>query len=481
MPHCKRGIATEEIKYESRPSRVTNSRNWLLAWCAISLAVVLACHQVRPVVDYVDDFSFLVDAVNVIGYVLIVGVPVFLPAAIIFGTSDGRARISASLKDGKGLLEVFLGSLMRVYALVLLLSLCVSLALFYYPLLLRPSAIIYLAPVLVATAVVSIILASIGVIFVMVTNEAIVSTSMGCVLTVGLAMLFGWNSRALWWSITRNLAVCSPSNLVRIFAGLLSNYSSDTSPSFEYHGIFGFTATMDTVLLVLALFGVVILIGFVVSIRLLQHNISVWEKEKELRRIGIWDSEKDHKLGIRGIRRRYLKRSSVLVGLIIIVLAVAMVGKNSYAGVVLEGTTYVFHLSPEMGERIDLGEWNVFPCEVQPPQYDLPILLHYTFEIENYMDHDCPSELTFFYAMLNMSSSEFQSLNETERRLQCNARNRTLGNFGGGGGGIGLGMYYGPFTYVLKVIAAENETASGYLYTRIALYQSSTFLWHPWD
>ncbi|TFF96361.1 hypothetical protein EU546_01565 [Candidatus Thorarchaeota archaeon] len=463
----------EEIGYATKTSRFFYSEKWLLAWTIVSFVIIMACYLVRPIVDYTDDFSFLVDAVNVIGYVLIVGIPVFLPAGIVFGTSDGKEQISTLLNSGKGPLEVFLRSLVKVYALVFIFSSAISIALFFYPLLLGSSATSYLASVFVATLIVSLALASIGVIFVMITNEPLVSASMGCVLTVGLAILFGWNSRVIWWSVTRNLAILSPSNMVKIFAGLLSNYSPVTYP-FDYHGLFGFTTTMDTVLLVLAVFGVVILLGFAAIIRLLKHNISVWEKEKELRRIGIWDSEKEHRRRITGIRRRYVKRSSVLVGLIIIVLTAAMVGKNSYAGMVIENTTFVFHRSSEMGERIDLGEWNIFPCEVQPPQYSLPILLHYGFIIEDYMEHDCPSELTFFSAMLNMSSSEFQSLNETERRLQGKARNRTLGNFGGRVSGIGLGMYYGPFTYVLKVIAAENETTSGFLYTRITLYQSST-------
>ena len=170
-----------------------------------------------------------------------------------------------------------------------------------------------------------------------------------------------------------------------------------------------------------------------------------------------------------------MKRSSVLVSLIIIVLTVATIGTTSYTNTIINSSTIIFHQSPELGEQINLGDWYIFPCDVQPSQYGLPNILHERFEVEDYMAHDCPDELSFFYSMLNMSSSEFLSFNETERRAQCNYRNRTLDEFSGAGGSLNLGSYYGPFTYVLKVIAAENETTSGFIYSRILLYQSSTF------
>jgi hypothetical protein len=469
----------EETEYGFKTSRLPYSTRGLTAWGALSLLITIACYLVRPVVDDVGDFSTLVDTVNVVAYVFIVGIPVFLPAGIVFGTSNGKEHISRLLSSEKRPVEVFLRSLMKMYALVFLFSLLLSVALFYYPLLSGSSSASYLPPVFVATLIVSLFLASIGAIFVMITDEPIVSTSIGCVLTVSLAVLFGWNSRALWDSVTRSLAILSPSNLVRIFAGLLSNYSPDTDYSYEYHEVFGFTSTMNSVVLVLTLFGALIVIGFIVSIKSLQRNSSFWNQERDLRKVRIWEAEKEYRRNIAGLRRRYVKRSSIVVGLIIIVLAVAIVGKNSYAGMVIQNATFVFHQSPEMGERIDLGEWYIFSCEVQPAQYDLPNILHYSFEIRDWMAHECPSELTFLYSMLNMSSSEFQDCNETERRLQCRARNRTLGEFGGSSGAIDLGLYYGSFAYVIKVIAAENETTSGFLYTLITLYQCPTTSWHP--
>lgn len=464
----------EESKNGSKAGRFFTTKTWLILWGIVSTAVVIVCYQVRPSVEFVNEFSTLVNAVNVIGYVLIVGVPVFLPAGIVFGTSNGKEYISALLRSGKNPIDVFLRCLLRIYALILLFSLSVSSVLFYEPLRLGAPSIVYLLPVSIATFIVSLILASIGVIFVMITDELIVSTSMGCALTIGLARLFGWNSWVLWHSVTKNQAILSPSNLVKILASMISDYSPDSHYSFESYRVFGFTATVDSILLVLAFFGSIILIGFIVSIKILQRNVLTWEEDNKLRKTGIWESEHEYKQKIAKIRRRLVKRSSILVSLIIIVLTIATISTNSYASIVIENTTIIFHESPESGERIILGDWYIFSCDVQPTQYGLPNILHDSLQTEDWMTHGCPDDLYVFFSMLNMSTSEFQGLNETERRTQCDFINVTSGCFGRGGA-VNLGSYYGPFTYVLKIIAAENETTSGFIYSIINLYQSPTF------
>ena len=472
----------EESRNAPRISRFCITKTWLAIWIISSSIVILACYLNRPLVRYTDEFSVLINAMNVIAYVLAIGLPVFLPAGIVFGTSKGKENIFGLLQSGKKPALVFLRCLAEVYSLVLVFSLIVSGVLFYEPFLLgtrfsQPLGtgfLVYLSPVIIATLVVSLILASIGVIFVMITDEFIISTVMGSALTIGLATLFGWNSREVFYSVMKIQAILSPSNLARIFAGKLSNYDPNSGFPFEYFRSFGFTASMDSIILVLAMFGSIILIGFIAGIKIFQHNSSIWAKEREIRKIRIWETERDHKEKITKIRRRIVKRSSVLVSLIIIVLIVATIGTTSYTNTVINNSTIIFHQSPETGEQINLGDWYIFSCDVQPAQYDLPNIVHYSAQTEDWMIHDCPDELTFFYAMLNMSSSEFQNFNETERRAQCSSLNTTSGTFGRGGA-ISLGSYYGSLTYVLKVIATENETATGFIYSRIILYQSPTF------
>ncbi|MGY5880805.1 MAG: hypothetical protein RTV31_11175 [Candidatus Thorarchaeota archaeon] len=473
----------EESTTAPEISRLCITKTWFSIWIISSCIVILACYLNRPLVRSLDEFTVLINAVNVIAYVLALGFPVFLPAGIVFGTTKGKENIFRLLQSGKKPALVFLRCLAEVYGLVLVFSIVVSGVLFYEPFLvgtvfsepIGTGFLIYLSPVIIATLIVSLVLASIGVIFVMITDEFIISTTMGSALTIGLATLLGWNSREVYYSVLKGQAILSPSNLVRIFAGKLSNYvPGDGRFSFEYFRSFGFNVSMDSILLVLAMFGSIILIGFIASVKILQRNSSIWVNEREIRKIGIWETEQEHKQKIVKIRRRIVKRSSVLVSLIIIVLIVASIGTTSYTNLVINNTTVIFHQSPETGEQINLGDWNIFSCDVQPAQFDLPNIIHYNARTEDWMIHDCPDELTFFYAMLNMSSLEFQNFNETERRAQCSSLNTTSGTYGRGGA-FSLGSYYGSLAYVLKVIATENETTTGFIYSRIVLFQSPTF------
>jgi hypothetical protein len=471
----------EESKEEPRLGRFCITRKWLVIWAVSSSIVILVCYLVRPYVYYDDEFSVLVNAMNVISYVLAIGLPAFLSASIVFGTSTSRAHISALLKSGKSTVAVFLRCLIEVYGLVLLFSASISSVLFLEPQLMgtsfhRPEGtgfLIYLPPVLIATLVVSLLLASVGVLFVMITDDIIISTAIGCVLTIGLATLVGWNSFTLWESLTRGLAMLSPSNLARILAASISGY--DSADSFTIASYFGFTATLSSILLALAIFGFIVFIGLIASIKVFQNNTlhgmtdGRTEKSPE-----IWESEPERREEHAKIKQRMKIRRLALAGLIMIMLTITAVGTASYANTVVAETTIIFHQSPEGGEQITLGEWYIFSCDVRPPQYGVMNIMHYECIFEDW--RDCPEELSFYYCMVKMSSSDFQLLNETGRRSVCgDAMNYTQDDWGAIGSSRNIGFDYGPYTFALKAIAAENETIAGSLYCSITLSQSPTF------
>lgn len=215
----------------SRTTHFGITKTWFIGWVIASSITILVCYVVRPFVSYEDEFSVLVNAMNVISYSLGIGLPVFLASSIAFGTSNARRHILALLKSDKKPVEVFLRCLVEVYALVSLFSVSIAIALFLEPQIMgvwfrAPAGtgfLIYLLPVLVATLIVSLLLATIGVFLVIVTDDIIISTSMGCALTIGLATAIGWNPRALWDSLTHGIAMLSPHNLARILAGFLSS------------------------------------------------------------------------------------------------------------------------------------------------------------------------------------------------------------------------------------------------------------------
>jgi hypothetical protein len=475
----------EENKNEPRVNRFCITKTWLVIWAVSSSIVILFSYIVRPYVDYGDEFSVLVDAMNVISSTLIIGLPVFLPAGIAFGTSAAKAHSVALLRSGKNPREVFLRCLTETYALILAFSVIITSALFLEPYLVRTSFydprgtgfLIYFPSVLIAAFVVSLLLASIGVFFVVISEDVIVSTTLGCVVTIGLATLVGYDSWTLWASVKKGIAMLSPSNLVKILAGTMSNYRPERDTQFTSYSYFGFTATLPAILAVLAIFGFVVFVGLLVSSKLFQRNTSNWIAEKRYSRSEIWEPTPERKEEDMRIKGRLKKRRLALVGLVIIVLAVSTIGTSAYTSTVIEATTIIFHQSPQGGEKITLGEWHIFPCNVQPGQYGQMNILHFECYLEDWFLHDCPGDLSFYYSMLNMSSSDFQNLNETGRRAVCDFRNITLGEWGGTGGSWNLGTYYGPFSFALKVFATENETISGYLYCAITLAQSPTFFY----
>jgi len=469
----------EDKKEAARASRFFITKKWLVVWSVVSIIVILACYSIRPYVGHDDEFAVLVNSMNVIAYVLIIGLPVFMIPGIVFGTWTAKERVLALQKSGKSGSKVFLHCLLEVYALTLTFSVIVTIALFLEPLLVRTSFyqprgtgfLIYLPPALIATLVISTLLAAIGVLFAVVTDDVIISTTMGCAVTIGLATMVGWNSFALWGSVTRSIAMLSPSNLARIFAGSISGYipTHDT----DIASYFGFEASLSSILLSLAVLGFISFAGLLASYRVFRSNISNWSKIAEIRQgTAVWEFELERQGVPKELRHKLRIRRAALVGFIAVFLIVAAFGTASYSTFVLDQTTVLFYRSPGGGEQITLGDWYIFPCNVQPAQYGQRNILKFTCELEEW--GTAPEELSYYYSMLNMSSSNFQLLNETGRRSLCSYDNRTEGDWGGMGGHWDLGLDSGSYTFVMKIVAAENETLPGFMYFWIELLQE------PW-
>jgi len=271
--------------------------------------------------------------------------------------------------------------------------------------------------------------------------------------------------------VTRGIAMLSPSSIVRVFAGSISGYSPTHGTSLASY--FGFDATLSSILLALAVLALISLTGLLVGFKLFKTNTIQWSKVVEIHTsAGVWESELERQ-GVHTRIRRSLKiRRAALVTFVTIVLVVGASGTAAYSSMVVDQSTIVFHRSSEGGEQIDLGEWYIFSCNVQPPRYGQQNFLRYDCLVENW--GSAPEDVSVYYSMLNMSSSNFQLLNETSRRLLCSNHNRTQGDWGGLGGGWSLGYYSGEFTFVLKIIATENETLPGSMFFWIELLQS------PW-
>ncbi len=458
-----------------RANRFSTTKFWFIGWVIVSSTAIIACYVLRPYVSYEDEFAVLVNATNVISYVLAIGLPVFLASGIRFGTSSARRHILALEKSGKSSIEVFLRCLGETYALVLVFSVFISLVLFLEPQVVETTFydpigtgyLIYLLPVMTATLVVSLLLATIGVFLVIITDDMILSTSLGCALTIGLALAVGLNTPSFIHSLVRGIALLSPSNIVRILAGLLSGYSPSGDESLATY--FGFHATPASVFIVLVVFSVMAISCIIVSIKILERTTSFWplvqKKDSE-----IWESKPDHKGDNLKFKREMKIRRVVLASSIILLLALLPFVTTTYSNIVLEESAIIFHQSPEDGEQIDLGEWYIFTCNIRPPLAGQSNYFHRECEIVDW--GSAPETLSFYYSSLHMQESEFNLLNETARRSLVTYRNRTQGEYSGFAGSWNLGQDFGIYIVVMKIIAAENSTLSGFVHCSITIYQS---------
>jgi hypothetical protein len=376
--------------------------------------------------------------------------------------------------------HVFLRCLIETYALVLTFSVIITGTLFLAPFFSGTSFydpqgtgfLIYFPSGLAATLVISLILASIGVFFAIVSDDVVISTTLGSALTFGLATIVGYSPAAIWASVTRGIAMLSPSSIVRVLAGSLSGYNPPTHGT-DLASYFGFDATLSSILLALGIFALISLTGLLVSIKFFKINTRQWFEMAEIRiKQGVWESELERQGAHIRIRRGLRIRRAALVGLVTIVLIAGASGTAAYSSMVVEQTTVIFYQSPVGGEQIVLGDWYSFSCNVQPSRYGQRNFLKYDCLVDDW--GNAPEEVSVYYSMLNMSSSNFQALNEASRRLLCNYHNRTEGDWGGIMGSWDLEFYSGEFTFVLKVVASENETQPGFMYFWIQLLQE------PW-
>ena len=447
------------------------SRLWVVFWIIASSIAILAGVSQRGVVRYDTEIHVLVNSMSVIAFVLILGFPIFSLSSIILGTSAAKKRIIEFSRSGMTSRKVFFRIVIKIYALVIGFCITLAIALFLepwvlgieFPSLSGSSYITYFPAALVATAVISLILVSFGVLLVTVTDDVLISAMTGIVSVVGIQLL-------VWWvSVVHNVRLLSPMNFITILAGHLSGYIPPEIGIFA--GYFGLELPFSFILAILMIFVGLAIVSLLVSLKLFQTNMTNWmilEGESDTE---IWEAEPELLDNYGKIRRGLRIRRRGTVVLVLCLLVVMAFRTNIYASSVVEQTTFILHESPDGGEAIILGEWTIISCDVQPSQFALESRLRYRVTVDEW--GTAPYKVDFFYEMLNMTPSEFQSLNETERRVLLYNRSLERPDRGYMGGTIGVLRDTGLYTFALKAIASDNETLPGVLYCSIQLTQSA--------
>ena len=457
-----------------------SKKKWYGIWILSSIIVLCFCYIFRPNVRYTDEFAVLLNSINVISYTMAFGIPFFLAASISFSSSVSKSQAQTKYEQGASSIRVFLSGLGKSYLLASFFVVCSTIALFIEPSVTGTTFytpqgtgfLIYLPSVIIASLFISFILTSIGVFLAVLTDEVILSTAIGSTLTIFLALIIGWVPYVLRNSLTRSIAMVSPHNLLRTLAVSLTNYDISTSGGIT--SLVGFQSTFGTVISNLAFFAGIALIFILLSVRVLHHNVSYWKIESgQSKDDEIWAANVEGSTSgnVKPIARELkMRRVGLIIGIGFLILTMSM-GTAAYQTTVREESTIVFYQSPDGGEPIHLGEWYIFSCNVQSVSYDVYHYLHHECHLIDW--GSAPSEVTYFYSMLNMSTLEFNNENETARRNHCNSNNRTQGDWGGMGGSWNLLYGTGTFIFVLKIVAANNEALSGSILFSIKLSQSA--------
>ncbi|OLS22955.1 MAG: hypothetical protein ThorAB25_25030 [Candidatus Thorarchaeota archaeon AB_25] len=448
-----------------------HTRLWVVFWIIASSVVIVTIVSQRGEVRYDTEIQVLSNSMSVIAFVLTIGFPIFSLSSIILGTSATRKRIIELSRVGMSSREVFFRIVLKMYALVMGFCITLTVALFLEPWVLgidfpSPSGssyITYFPAAFVTTSVISLILVSFGILLVTVTDDVLISAMMGILSVVGIQLL-------VWWiSNSHSVRLLSPMNFITILAGHLSGFVPPEIGIFA--GYFGLELPFSLILTILIIFIAIAIVSLLVSFKLFQTNMTNWMILEGKSDTEIWESEPELWEKHRKIRGRLKVRRRVTVFLVLCLLVVMAFRTNIYASSVVEQTTFILHESPDGGEAIILGEWTVISCDVQPAQYSLESRLRYRVTVEDW--ENAPDNVDFYYEMLNMTPSEFQSLNETERRSLLYNKTVEKPERGYLQGTICILRDSGLYTFALKAIASDNETLSGVLYCSIQLTQSA--------
>jgi hypothetical protein len=306
-------------------------------------------------------------------------------------------------------------------------------------------------------------------------DDSRLCVALGCVSTLLLAFLGGWNAAPspFDYSLTRNLAFLSPHNIVRALAITLSGYQFESANRMvEYVG-FAFSA--ENLVVPLLLCGSISIVLLIVAQRVLVKNSGRWALLGMMPpRHEIWPStpspEKSQETARTGRSLRIQRGLTVLM--IAVLLVSTSAGLSLYTTNVSNNTTFIHYVSPGDNEEISVGVWNVYDVDVQPPFPGLFNSLLMDCSIQSW--GNASDSLSFYFDILAMNSTEFNSLDE-ESRLALLFFNRLNKTWNGYEWGFGLGRNleesYGSYICVLRIIADANPLENSYIEGSLIIVQ----------
>ncbi len=433
-----------------------------------SLGVLLVTPERR-----VFEINLLLSTVNIVSMTFSTGLFSFLTAAVLFNSQTSRQYLLRRIKL-VGERRAFLLRILHAIAVVSIFTIVMTIVAFLIPIILNwyPTLPVHFAAipaVLVASLIGSACLVTIATFVASLTDDSRLCVLLGCASTIVIANMAGWSSDVTSYSLTRNLALLSPHNLVKGLAVQLSGYQFDSiNEMVEYVGFVVSAQGIASTLLILVTLSIVFLF---MGIGLLKLNSARWQSLPGMIPIReVWSSAATHE-EISHMRRG-LRIQRGFTTIIIALLLVSINISGSVYVTSLESSSLIVHYeSPVNGEILQVGIWNIFDIDVQPPYPGLFNQLRFYFGILTW--GNASDSLSFYYEILEMNSTEFNSLEESSRlEMVSSLLNRTTDGTLGRGRGKNLEGSYGAYICVLKIISDADPSENSYVEASLLIEQS---------
>ena len=429
-----------------------------------SLGLFLA-NPVSPIFE----LAPLLNSVYIVSMTFATGLFSFVTAGLLFSSHTSRLYLLRRI-ERVGVKRAYLIRTLHTFIITSVFTLIITIITFIQP---NYPGIVFLPSVLGASLIVSICLASIAVAIANITDDSRICVVLGCASTFLIATVAGGTPEhiSFRYSLTRNLALLSPHNIVRALAVQFSGYQFESNN--DMVGYLGFSVSAEgfaVALLTLISISIVLLLT---GQRALSKNSTRWPILKGMIPIDEkWDaSDSAEKLQeINRIRRGLRLQRGLTTILVCTILISMVVGVSIHSAYIANTTTFIHYETQGNSENIPVGSWRIFEVDVIPPYPGLFNKLLFRWTIVTL--GNTSGTVSIFTGIIEMNSTEFNLLEETSRLELVHDR---LNQSSGSGGGIGTNLEesYGTYICVMKIVSDANPSENSYVEVELLIIQEA--------
>jgi len=456
------GFAIDDVEIPS-----ISLRDLVIIILAGIISASLGLFLTNPV-SPISDLGPLLNSVYTVSMTFAIGLFSFVTAGLLFSSPSSRLYLLRRIEK-VGLKRAYLIRTLHTFIITSVFTLIITIITFLQP---NFPGIAFLPSVLRASLVVSICLASIAVAIANITDDSRICVVLGSASTFLIATVAGGTPEdiSFRYSLTRNLALLSPHNIVRALAVQFSGHQFESND--DMVGYLGFSASAEGLAVALLILSSISIVLLLTGQRALAENSTRWPILKGIIPIDEkWDaSDSAEKLQeINRIRRGLRLQRGLTTILVCAILVSMVVGVSMYSTSITNTTTFIHYETQGNSENIPVGSWFIFEVDVNPPYPELFNKLHFDWHIITL--GNTSGTVSIFIGIIEMNSTEFNLLDETSR-LEL-GRDRIISSGSGGGTGKNLEESYGSYICVMKILSDANPIENSYVEVSLLIIQEA--------